>query len=196
MPDIGVTVVVMRDDHVLLTRREDFDVWCLPGGSVDPNESVAQAAVREVREETGIDVRLAGMVGVCSRPFWTPKGEHNLIFAAEPLSHTLVPQLGEVTAVGYFPIDQLPQPLVSLPHHLTYIQAAFARAWGQVWTLPVRVPDIFLDRAALYRWRDELGVSRAEAYERLLELVGPCELHNVFDSPALYNFRNTGPEPS
>ena len=176
MPDLGVTVVVMRDNEVLLTKREDFAIWCLPGGSVDVNESVEQAGVREVREETGLVVTIVGLVGICSHPFGTRSGGHNVVLAAAPQTHVFVPEPSEVTALDYFALDQLPEPL--LWDHLTYIRAAFARAWGQLWTSSARIPEEFLDRAALYRWRDELGVSREEAGRRLIELIGSYALTN------------------
>jgi ADP-ribose pyrophosphatase YjhB (NUDIX family) len=40
MPELGVAVVVLREATVLLTKREDFENWCLPGGAVDDGESV------------------------------------------------------------------------------------------------------------------------------------------------------------
>ena len=43
MPFLGVNVAILEDGKILLTRREDFEVWCLPGGGVDDGESVAQA---------------------------------------------------------------------------------------------------------------------------------------------------------
>lgn len=59
---IGVTAVVIRDDEVLLVKRADNGVWAPVTGIVDPGEEPANAAVREVAEETGvtaIPVRLA-----------------------------------------------------------------------------------------------------------------------------------------
>lgn len=51
---IGVTAVVIRDDEVLLVKRADNGVWAPVTGIVDPGEEPADAAVREVAEETGV----------------------------------------------------------------------------------------------------------------------------------------------
>jgi ADP-ribose pyrophosphatase YjhB (NUDIX family) len=179
MPDMGVTVVVMHNTQVLLTKRADFAVWCLPGGAVDHNETLEQAALREVQEETGLRITLIGLIGICSRPFWTSQGTHSVVFAAQPHSHRFIPQPNEVTAIDYFPHDQLPAPI--LWEHPTYIQAAFRQNWGQLWASEVRPPADLLDRAALYTWRDQLGVSHEEAYRQLLQRVGPCELSTSLD---------------
>jgi 8-oxo-dGTP pyrophosphatase MutT (NUDIX family) len=65
----AVTVFVVDDqDRVLLVRRADSNRWALPGGGVEIGESVAQTAVREVQEETGIDVEVVGFIGVYSDP--------------------------------------------------------------------------------------------------------------------------------
>jgi hypothetical protein len=133
---------------------------------------------REVYEETGLTVAIIGLIGVCSRPFWTRHGAYNVIVAALPQSQTLTPQAAEVMAIDYFPHHQLPEAM--LWDHPTYIQAAFARTWGQVWTSSVRMPAELMDRAALYQWRDHLGVPRQQAYELLLNRIGPCMLTNAF----------------
>ncbi|MFW5692097.1 MAG: NUDIX domain-containing protein, partial [Chloroflexota bacterium] len=46
---MGANVAIIRGDEILLTRREDFEVWCLPGGLTEPGESLAQTARREAR---------------------------------------------------------------------------------------------------------------------------------------------------
>jgi len=62
--------IALRDDRgrVLLARHAEGDVWLLPGGTVEPGEVPADAAVREMWEETGLVVRLTGLVGVFGGP--------------------------------------------------------------------------------------------------------------------------------
>ena len=65
--------------ELLLVRRSDSDNWALPGGAVDLGESLAQAAVRETREESGIDCEITGLTGIYSDPahvlLYTSNGE-------------------------------------------------------------------------------------------------------------------------
>lgn len=73
--------VVVTDDagRILLIKRSDNDNWAVPGGAIDLGESVAQAAVRETKEETGIDCEITGLVGIYSDPkhvlLYTSNGE-------------------------------------------------------------------------------------------------------------------------
>lgn len=65
----SVNVVVTNDaGELLLIRRSDNDNWAVPGGAVDLGESLAQAAVRETREESGIDCEITGLVGIYTDP--------------------------------------------------------------------------------------------------------------------------------
>jgi ADP-ribose pyrophosphatase YjhB (NUDIX family) len=60
--------VTNEDDAVLLIRRTDNGLWALPGGAQEFGESIAQTAVRETKEETGVDIEVTGLVGVYTDP--------------------------------------------------------------------------------------------------------------------------------
>jgi 8-oxo-dGTP pyrophosphatase MutT (NUDIX family) len=64
----GVSAVILTPEGLLLQRRSDNGLWGLPGGSVEPGESVVEALVRDVREETGLEVQPTRLVGVYSAP--------------------------------------------------------------------------------------------------------------------------------
>lgn len=65
----STTAVVTDDqDRILLIRRRDNDLWALPGGGMDLGESIVDTAVREVKEETGLDVEVTGLIGVYTNP--------------------------------------------------------------------------------------------------------------------------------
>jgi ADP-ribose pyrophosphatase YjhB (NUDIX family) len=78
VPSVNVVVTNAAGD-VLLIRRSDNDNWALPGGGVELGESLTQAAVREVKEESGIRCEVAGLVGIYTDPrhviYWTSNGE-------------------------------------------------------------------------------------------------------------------------
>src|SRR5437763_113156 len=62
-------------DEVLLTRRRDGGEWALPGGSVEERETPLEAAAREVREETGVEIGDARLVGIYAK-----RSECDLVF--------------------------------------------------------------------------------------------------------------------
>jgi 8-oxo-dGTP pyrophosphatase MutT (NUDIX family) len=78
VPSVNV-VVVNEAGEVLMIRRTDNGNWALPGGAIDLGESVAQAAVRETLEESGIECAITGIVGIYSDPrhviLYTSNGE-------------------------------------------------------------------------------------------------------------------------
>jgi 8-oxo-dGTP pyrophosphatase MutT (NUDIX family) len=61
---------VVTDDagRILLQRRRDNDLWALPGGGMDMTDSLPGTAVREVKEETGLDIEITGLVGTYTDP--------------------------------------------------------------------------------------------------------------------------------
>lgn len=97
-PAVTVGVTNARGE-VLLIRRDDNDLWALPGGMLDLGETVAQAAVREVAEDTGIECAVTGLVGVYSDPGhvirYTGKTEvrqeFSVLLAARALAGTPTP---------------------------------------------------------------------------------------------------------
>jgi ADP-ribose pyrophosphatase YjhB (NUDIX family) len=92
VPSVNV-VVANSAGEILLIRRSDNDNWALPGGAIDLGESARQAAVRETREETGIDCEITGLVGIYTDPkhiiLYTSNGEarqeFSIVMTARPL---------------------------------------------------------------------------------------------------------------
>ena len=61
-------IVTDEQGRILLIKRRDNTLWALPGGGHDIGETIADTAVREVKEETGLDVEVTGLVGVYTNP--------------------------------------------------------------------------------------------------------------------------------
>lgn len=65
----AASAVVANDQgEILLHRRSDNEFWSIPGGAMEPGETIRQTAIREVREETGIEVEPTRLVGIYSDP--------------------------------------------------------------------------------------------------------------------------------
>jgi ADP-ribose pyrophosphatase YjhB (NUDIX family) len=65
----SVNVMIENDaGEILMIQRSDNGNWAIPGGAVDLGESVSEAAIRETREETGIDCEITGIVGIYTDP--------------------------------------------------------------------------------------------------------------------------------
>jgi 8-oxo-dGTP pyrophosphatase MutT (NUDIX family) len=95
----SVNVVVVNDaGDVLMIRRSDNGNWAVPGGAIDLGESMIEAAVRETREETGIECRITGLVGIYTDPrhvlLYTSNGEARQEFS---IVLTAVPVGGQPT---------------------------------------------------------------------------------------------------
>ncbi len=109
-PKVVVVVVVEHGGRILLGRRDMEPArgqWGFIGGYVDRGEPVEAAAVREVREETGLDVALTGLLGVFSRP-----DEAHVVIAYRATVRGgvtgLAAQVGEVAELAFVAPDALP----------------------------------------------------------------------------------------
>ena len=163
MPGLAVIVAVIEDGKVLLTKREDFEVWCLPGGGVEDGESLAEGAIREAKEETGLDIELTRLVGVYSRLGGGMRDVHAVLYTAKPIGGELQTQPHETIDVAYFPFDQLPEEL--LFGHKRRIQDAIQTVKAvsvrqEIKTLSTKI----YTRKELYEARDRSGLSRREFY--------------------------------
>jgi 8-oxo-dGTP diphosphatase len=165
VPTLGVNVAIIQDGRILLTKRRDVPVWCLPGGGVEAGESVAEAAVREAFEETGLGIELTRLVGVYSRPDWRLEGDHVILFAARPVAGHLHEASEETTEARFFAADELPEQLLWW-HHQRICDALSdgpAVAWSQQaqWPFgslaPPQVSDLLAQR----------GISEQEIFRQL-----------------------------
>src|ERR1700761_4407557 len=106
-------VVVDHRNQILLQRRTDSGNWALPGGAMDIGETLAESAIREVKEETGFDVRIERIVGIYSDPghvFAYDDGEvrqeFNICLAATIVGGELSVS-SESTDVWFFALDEV-----------------------------------------------------------------------------------------
>jgi len=93
--------VVVTDDagRILMIHRTDNGNWAIPGGAMDLGESLVDCAVRETREETGIECEVTGLVGIYTDPkhviLYTSDGEvrqeFSVVFTARPVGGTPTP---------------------------------------------------------------------------------------------------------
>jgi ADP-ribose pyrophosphatase YjhB (NUDIX family) len=89
VPSVNVAVAD-GEGRILVIRRSDNENWALPGGAMDCGETIAQAALRETKEETGIECEILGLVGIYTNPrhviLYTSDGEvrqeFSVVFAA------------------------------------------------------------------------------------------------------------------
>jgi len=112
---VGVLAIARDSDgRYLLIRRSDTGTWCFPGGTIDWGETVREALVREVREETGARVCEVGkLVGVYGRADRDPRF-HAVSIAVEvtvDVGKMIASNPIEIREVGLFEYGDIPHPL-------------------------------------------------------------------------------------
>lgn len=110
--DIIIQVATKKGERgiVLIERRNPPYGWALPGGFVDYGESLEEAAIREAKEETSLDVKLVGQLGAYSDPKRDPRGHHiSVVFIAEAKGEPIARDDAE--KIGVFTREEIPQNL-------------------------------------------------------------------------------------
>lgn len=128
---VGCSAVIYDTDRqrILLTRRTDNGRWCLPGGRVDPGESVEETCIREVREETGLEARVIRLIGVYSSPHFIIEfadGNRIQLIALSFEAEVIGGELGlsdETTEAGYFTLADM-ETMDVMEHHRERINDA------------------------------------------------------------------------
>jgi ADP-ribose pyrophosphatase YjhB (NUDIX family) len=108
--NIGVGGAVVRDGRLLLVRRASRHGrgnWQLPGGYIEPDETIEQAVVREVREETGVTAEVEGVLGVRNRYDAEIGNGLYVVLLLHPLSGDPKPDGREVDRADYFSLEEI-----------------------------------------------------------------------------------------
>jgi len=136
-PKVGADAAIFNaQEEILLMDRVDGSGWCLPCGWIEPSESPSAAAIREVREETGLDVEIRQLVGVFTRTPSGTGGPHTMI----AIVHLCDVVGGELTlsheglALQYWPLDEVPN------WHATHER--YARMALEMWRSDQQLPSI------------------------------------------------------
>jgi 8-oxo-dGTP pyrophosphatase MutT (NUDIX family) len=130
---LGCSAAIFDEQgRILLTKRSDNGQWCLPGGAVDPGETVVEAVEREVWEETGLRVRVKRLVGIYSHADMLivyPDGHKFQIVAMHFEVEVTGGEVGlsnETSDFGYFTLEQM-EGLEFLGRHRERILDTFER---------------------------------------------------------------------
>ena len=113
--NISAAAVILDADRRVLLIHHAYAArnWEIPGGSGDPHESAEQTAIRETREEAGVDVVIERLSGIYWDPA-NPDGMHHFVFRARLAPGSPAPAVTdpvEIDDVGWFALDALPRPI-------------------------------------------------------------------------------------
>ena len=129
-PKVAVAAVVGNDEgEILLTQRADSGWWLYPVGWADVGYSPSEIAIKEVLEETGIEIEVVGLIAVLDglRLGFARVPMYSLVFHCNMIGGELKGHPLETSAVGFFARDALPQPLAGAHR---WVDLAFAAISG------------------------------------------------------------------
>jgi ADP-ribose pyrophosphatase YjhB (NUDIX family) len=107
------TIVLSQEGKILLQLRSDTHVWALPGGAMEIGETIGETAIRETKEETGLDVELEYVVGIYTNPHHVValsngevRQQFSLCFACRLVGGEIKVS-DESTEVGFFSLEEI-----------------------------------------------------------------------------------------
>ena len=129
------SALVVSDSRLLLVQRarEPWkSCWDVPGGFCDPGEHPVKTAIREVREETGLEIRVTGFLGIWlddyNEPERAPKRTMNAYYHAVPIGSINLYRLStELSGAQFFSTPAIPQA-IAFPGHVPSAIRAWQRA--------------------------------------------------------------------
>jgi ADP-ribose pyrophosphatase YjhB (NUDIX family) len=124
-PKIAVNAIVFNNQgEVLLAKRTDNRLWCIPGGHVELGETLAQACERELWEETGLNAEVVRLIGVYSDTAGSlhiAQGKEWHTVRVSFLCRVTGGELrlsGETNELKYYPVDSLPPMITDHPKRI------------------------------------------------------------------------------
>ncbi|MGB7339534.1 MAG: NUDIX domain-containing protein [Phototrophicaceae bacterium] len=153
---LGTRIAVIDDSGaILLSKRGDFGIWALPGGRVDSGELLHESAIREVREETGLEVAIERPIGLY---YQKGRSRMNILYRAKPIGGQLFASSDETLDNRFFQKAQIPQELfgkIYIDH--AYDQGIYLHTIESAWFDLLK-----LDLKLRWRWIQNLLAGRPE----------------------------------
>ena len=123
----GVAGVILNDSGEILLQEKHWEVWSLPAGMIEPGESPRQALVREVKEETGLDVaptEILGVFGGKDFRYTYPNGHEVeytvIVMQCDVIGGTHSPTDAETRSLQYFSRQEMPELALPYPKEVLF----------------------------------------------------------------------------
>lgn len=128
-------VIVNQKNEILLQKRSDNQLWGLPGGLIEMNETLETAAIREVKEETNLDIEISKFIGVFVNPFmrWKVKDSarvYSFAFLGNVIGGDLKVNDHESIEFAYYSLENLPQ--IHSIDNIQIINAYYKNIFGTI----------------------------------------------------------------
>lgn len=105
-PQVTVRGVIFNNSKVLLVKERKNKLWTLPGGYAEINDSPAQSVIREIKEETGYDVKANKLLAVYDSVYKQIFHRYNLFFSCEIIGGNMLTN-DEIEEIAFFELDEI-----------------------------------------------------------------------------------------